>query len=471
MRAQHPRRRLCCSRWLRLRRVQSDHRRARACPRRRGRASRAEPAAAPAPGRAGSRRRRERDGSRRRVHRHARGALRCAAAPRSCAPSTAARIPPASPRSRAGSATPATSPTGGCTAWATTRRASSASAIAPDARSPGAWAASTTGSRSRPASTTPARCAHRACCIAGATARPASSALGDTTARLEPVAVATAMLLREVACGGDSCCAIGKGGELLCWGDNREGKIGQDDPYGSPDATAPLVVEPRHALPYRRRRSGPRVRDHATAASSTAGAATPRARSASDARSGPDRAPMRVGDASDWVAVVGQPAPQLRRARRRQPVVLGPQRVPRARRARARRGVRDAAAGGRRARLGRGRRRLVPYLRAQARRPRCSASAARSRASSRSRASTRCRRQPSHACRTASSGSRSATSTPAPSTRPARSIAGAERRRPARPRRPRAPLCPDPRLALSATAAWRRARTGIVRRGGWTDVT
>jgi alpha-tubulin suppressor-like RCC1 family protein len=65
---------------------------------------------------------------------------------------------------------------------------------------------------------------------------------GDNEPHAEPTLVRTP-LLREIACGGTGCCALSGEGELACWGDNLEGKVGQGDPFGSQDATRPLVVE------------------------------------------------------------------------------------------------------------------------------------------------------------------------------------------------------------------------------------
>jgi hypothetical protein len=125
---------------------------------------------------------------------------------------------------------------------------------------------------------------------------------GDTATRLTPRAIDTPLPLRDIACGGMNCCAIDEDGGLSCWGDNLEGKAGQDDPYGSPDVTRPLAVEPGARF-----RSVALGQGHVCAIRESGALACWGRNTSGELGIGPEpiqtRAPRQVGDARDYEAV------------------------------------------------------------------------------------------------------------------------------------------------------------------------
>ena len=130
-------------------------------------------------------------------------------------------------------------------------------------------------------------------------------ATGDTSPQPLPSLVETPWPLRSVACGGTSCCAIGADAQLACWGDNLEGKVGQDDPYGSADATELLVVEPGQRFASVGVGQGHVCAIRESGELSCWGRNVRGELGLGSVDPGQLRAPARVGDASDWRVVAG----------------------------------------------------------------------------------------------------------------------------------------------------------------------
>ena len=78
---------------------------------------------------------------------------------------------------------------------------------------------------------------------------------------LLPTAVGSRRFV-SIACGGENTCALSSSGGLYCWGDNFEGKVGQGDPYNSPDRAVPTQVLPGSCLLRCECRSGACLRGH-----------------------------------------------------------------------------------------------------------------------------------------------------------------------------------------------------------------
>jgi alpha-tubulin suppressor-like RCC1 family protein len=130
-------------------------------------------------------------------------------------------------------------------------------------------------------------------------------ATGDTRPRFEPTAIDTPWPLRAISCGGTSCCAIGADARLACWGDNLEGKLGQDDPFGSADAT-----ELREVQAGTRFASVGVGQGHVCAILESGelrcwGRNVMGELGLGSVDPGQLRAPQRVGDASDWRSIGG----------------------------------------------------------------------------------------------------------------------------------------------------------------------
>ena len=391
-----------------------------------------------------------------------------------CAVDSLRRCRPASPRSRRSFATPAWCADGQLFCWGKNELGQLGTGDHARSRPRRlASAASTTGSRCRPASASPARCARRAGCTASATTRSGAarrSAIPSARTR-----------------AGRGRRARGAGGsrlrrrELL-----RDRSAAASCSAGATTSRARSVRTTRTARPTRprRKRSQRGTRWRAVDVGQGHVCAHPRQRRAvllgpqhrRRARHRLDRAPGARADARrrrQRLDADRRPASTTAAAcAPTAPVVLGPQRD---RSSSPQPGLERqdprAAYGRQRSRLGRGRRRLVPHA------ARASATAAvllgpRDRGPARrDERSSRCStpnpvRMPDRYARVALGNFH----TCAVDTAGALLLLGRERRRPARPRRPRAPLCPDPGLALSATVAlaqgakWDSAERGMDRR-------
>jgi alpha-tubulin suppressor-like RCC1 family protein len=128
--------------------------------------------------------------------------------------------------------------------------------------------------------------------------------LGDTEPRTEPSALPLSTWVREVACGGNSCCAIDQDAQLWCWGDNLEGKSGQGDRSGASDVTSPVRVQAAEGARFAEIAVG---QGHVCAIDED-GALWCWGRNTNvqlgiGPEPGQTRAPVRVGSASDWIAI------------------------------------------------------------------------------------------------------------------------------------------------------------------------
>ena len=88
----------------------------------------------------------------------------------------------------------------------------------------------------------------------------ASGQLGDdsTTQRLTPVAVSGLTADWALAVGFDHACAIDDaGGRVRCWGSNSDGQLGNNSTVNRPTGAGERPHRPRHG---RRRRQGPHLR-------------------------------------------------------------------------------------------------------------------------------------------------------------------------------------------------------------------
>jgi alpha-tubulin suppressor-like RCC1 family protein len=124
---------------------------------------------------------------------------------------------------------------------------------------------------------------------------------GDTDARTVPARAAIDHVFLSLACGSNSCCALDAEGALYCWGDNLEGKAALDDAFSAPDVLRPTRG---NGGPYATLAVG---QGHACAIDRE-GALYCWGRNTTGElgvgeEPGQARAPLRVGEASDWVDI------------------------------------------------------------------------------------------------------------------------------------------------------------------------
>ena len=155
--------------------------------------------------------------------------------------------PPPARRTRSSRSRRAARPAASCAraaasaAGGATTTVSSATERSPPVRSACAFRASPTRSRWRPASGTPARCAQPARWSAGAPTTRGSSATAAAAINSMPIPVPGVAGATAVVAGSGFSCALLADRSAVCWGDDRDGEIGDGAPGATPRAPTPVL--------------------------------------------------------------------------------------------------------------------------------------------------------------------------------------------------------------------------------------